>query len=108
MTKKLKSLSDLSHLVPDSARSSSMTGTDLHDGKSKPVRVFFETKGRKGKSVTIVSSLQHNPATMKEIARILKEHCGTGGTVKEGNIELQGDRRTRAAEQLRRMNYIVK
>jgi translation initiation factor 1 len=79
-----------------------------HDGKGKSVGISLETKGRRGKSVTIISGLQHNPATMKEIARILKEHCGTGGTVKDGNIELQGDQRTRAAEELRKMNYAVR
>ena len=69
--------------------------------------ISLETKGRKGKSVTIVSGLRHNPTTMKEIARILKEACGTGGTVKGGDIELQGDQRERAAKELQKMNYIV-
>lgn len=67
----------------------------------------LKQKGRKGKSVTIVSGLQHNPDTMKQIAPMLKEQCGTRGTVKEGNIELQDDQRTRAADVLRKMNYVV-
>jgi translation initiation factor 1 len=45
---------------------------------------------------------------MEDIARILKQFCGTGGTVKEGKIELQGDQRTRAAEKMKEMNYLVK
>jgi translation initiation factor 1 len=45
---------------------------------------------------------------MAEIARILKQHCGAGGTVKEGRIEIQGDQRDRVAEKLREMNYVVK
>jgi translation initiation factor 1 len=72
------------------------------------VSIRLETKGRKGKCVTIVSGLQHDPATMKEIARTLKEHCATGGTVKDGNIELQGDQRERATVELQKMNYVVK
>ncbi len=105
---KLKSLSDLQQLLPDSPQPTRVTATSTHDGKGKTVRISLDTKGRKGKSVTIVSGLQHNPATMKDIARMLKEHCGTGGTVKDGNIELQGDQRVRAAAELQRMNYVVK
>ena len=105
---KLKSLVDLHQLLPDSTPPPRVDPVSTHDGEGKTVRISLETKGRKGKSVTIVSGLQHNPVTMKEIARILKEHCGTGGTVKEGNIELQGDQRGRATEKLRKMNYVVK
>ena len=79
-----------------------------HDGKGKPVCVRLDTKGRKGKQVTLVEGLQHNPATMEEIARILKQYCGAGGTVKERNIEIQGDQRERVAKKMREMNYVVK
>lgn len=68
----------------------------------------MDTKGRKGKQVTLVEGLQHNPDTMEEIARILKQHCGAGGTVKDGAIEIQGDQRQRVAEKLRAMNFVVK
>ena len=51
--------------------------------------------------------LKHNPATIEDIARILKQHCGAGGTVKEGNIEIQGDQRARIAEKLKELNYKV-
>ena len=68
----------------------------------------MDTKGRKGKQVTLVEGLQHNPGTMEEIARILKQQCGAGGTVKQGTIEIQGDQRQRVAEKLREMNYVVK
>jgi translation initiation factor 1 len=105
---KLKSLSDLHQLLPDSLQSTRGISTSSHDGKGKAVRISLETKGRKGKSVTLISDLRHNPDTMREIARILKERCGTGGTVKNGNIELQGDQRVRGAEELRKMNYLVK
>lgn len=81
--------------------------TGTHDGKGKTVRVSLDTKGRKGKTVTLISGLQHNPATMEDIARILKQHCGAGGTVKEGNIEIQGDQRVKVTEKLRGMQYNV-
>lgn len=105
---KLKSLSDLKSLLPTGDEFKTNRPDAGHDGKGRTVILALDTKGRKGKSVTLVSGLQHNPDTMKEIARLLKEQCGTGGTVKGGTIELQGDQRGRAAEQLRNMNYVVK
>jgi len=95
--KRFSSLSDL-------GQSSPSTG---HDGKARIVRVRLDTSGRKGKAVTLVEGLQHNPQTMNEIARILKQHCGAGGTVKEGNVEIQGDQRRRVGEKLQAMNYVV-
>ena len=109
--KKLSSLSDLGQLLPGSQRQEppppKPRGKHLHDGKGKTVRVSLDTKGRKGKIVTVISGMQHNPMTMEDVARILKQHCGAGGTVKEGNIEIQGDQRLRVAEKLREMNYKV-
>ncbi len=57
--------------------------------------------------VTVVSGLQHNPDTLAEIARMLKQHCGAGGTVKGRNIEIQGDQRTKVGEKLTQLNYVV-
>jgi translation initiation factor 1 len=79
-----------------------------HNGKGKSVRVMLDTHGRKGKSVTVVSGFQHNPETLEDIARILKQHCGAGGTVKDGTIEIQGDQRTRIFDKLIQLNYVVK
>lgn len=104
---KLKSLSDLHKILTEPGLPPHPAPKGLHDGKGKPVRIYLEKKGRKGKTVTIVAGLMHNPATMKDIARKLKEECGTGGTVKDGNIELQGDQRVRAGKALAQMNYIV-
>jgi translation initiation factor 1 len=104
---KLRSLSDLQQLLPETPRTPRAPDPSGHDGKGKTVRLVLDTKGRKGKSVTLVTGLQHNPDTMREIARVLKEYCGTGGTVKDGNIELQGDQRERAGLKLTNMNYVV-
>ncbi len=109
---KLQSLSDLKQLLPESERKKLQVENNSekhsHDGKAKSVRVLLDTAGRKGKSVTVISGLQHNPTTMEEIARILKQHCGAGGTVKNGTIEIQGDQRETIAKKLREMNYVVK
>lgn len=106
---KLNSLSDLEQLLPESERKKHLKPAEKkeHDGKGKSVRIFLDTKNRNGKSVTVVTGLQHNPATMEEIARTLKQYCGAGGTVKDGNIEIQGDQRKRIEEKLRAMNYEV-
>lgn len=108
--KKLSSLSDLEQFLTDSEGKQLLPEVKrhLHDGKNKIVRVSIDSKERKGKTVTLIEGLQHNPTTMAEIARILKQHCGAGGTVKEGKIEIQGDQRDRVAEKLREMNYVVR
>ncbi len=77
------------------------------DGKGQKIQVHLDTHGRKGKTVTLVTGLRHNPETREEIARLLKQFCGAGGTVKNGTIEIQGDQRERVSEKLREMNYVV-
>ena len=104
---KLKSLSELNRLLPDTPPPPPGRSDREHDGKGRSVRISLDTKGRKGKTVTIISGLQHNPVTMNEIARILKAYCGAGGTVKGNEIEIQGDQRGRAKDKLQEMNYRV-
>ena len=57
------------------------------------VRIGRETGGRGGKTVTVVRGLPMDDAALAALAKRLKAACGTGGTVKEGAIELQGDHR---------------
>ncbi|MBM4166581.1 MAG: translation initiation factor [Ignavibacteria bacterium] len=78
------------------------------DGDKKSVRVFLDDKKRKGKVVTIISGFQHNPQVIEEIATILKQHCGAGGTVKGRDVEIQGDQRKKVAEKLLTLNFVVK
>ena len=108
--KKMSSLSDLGQILSPSEREQLQAANSHggHDGKGRTVRIRLDSKGRKGKQVTLVEGLQHNPDTMEEIARILKQHCGAGGTVKQGTIEIQGDQRQRVIEKLRQMNYEVR
>jgi translation initiation factor 1 len=67
-----------------------------------------ETKGRGGKTVTVVYNLQLTPDDLKFLARQLKQACGTGGTVKDDTIEIQGDHRETITAHLRRMGYKTK
>ena len=76
--------------------------------KSTVVRVGRETKGRRGKGVTIISDLPLNENGIIELAAKLKTRLGTGGTVKEGRIEIQGDHRDRIIAEVEAMGYRVK
>ena len=77
--------------------------------KSAPVvRLGRETKGRRGKGVTTVSDVPLDDAGLHEMATKLKDRCGTGGTVKDGVSEIQGDQRDRLAAVLESMGYRVK
>jgi len=69
------------------------------------VRVGRETKGRKGKGVTVITGLPLDPAKLKELAKELKSRCGSGGTVKDGVIEIQGDHRDLLVEELARRGW---
>lgn len=77
-------------------------------GKSTVVRVSRETKGRRGKGVTIISDLPLDENGLTELATKLKTRLGTGGTVKEGRIEIQGDHRERIVAELEGMGYRTK
>jgi predicted translation initiation factor SUI1 len=72
------------------------------------VRVGRETKGRRGKGVTVVADLPLDDAGLLDLAARLKQKCGTGGTVKDGRIEIQGDQRDRLAAELEMLGYRVK
>ncbi|MFK7803784.1 MAG: translation initiation factor Sui1 [Anaerolineae bacterium] len=72
------------------------------------IRVSRETKGRKGKGVTVITGLRLNEKDLKALAKELKKKCGAGGTVAERNIEIQGDLRDRLVELLTKKGYTVK
>ena len=55
------------------------------------VRIQKETKGRGGKAVSVVKGLDGDDKTLKDYTKKLKQLCGTGGTLKDGDIEIQGD-----------------
>ncbi len=67
-----------------------------------------ESGGRGGKVVSIVKNLILTEDDLKSLAKKLKQECGTGGTVKDGQIEIQGEHRQRMAEVLTKLGYKVK
>ena len=78
--------------------------------KAHTLKLGRETKGRRGKGVTIVSDLPPGlgEAGVAELCTLLKNRCGTGGTVKDGTVEIQGDQRDRLTVELEKLGYKVK
>ena len=72
------------------------------------VRVSRETKGRAGKGVTLVKGLALEPLALMTLGKQLKTACGSGGTVKDGVIEVQGDHCERVIELLKAQGLVVK
>lgn len=72
------------------------------------VRVSRETKGRKGKGVTLISGVPLTAEDLAGLAKILKAKCGSGGTVKDGVIEIQGDHRDILIPLLQAKGWTVK
>ncbi len=72
------------------------------------VRVSRETKGRAGKGVTLIKGLALEPLALSMLARQLKSTCGSGGTLKHGVIELQGDHCEKVMEALKAQGLVVK
>ena len=82
-------------------------------GKSLPPRqqtiyLHRESSGRGGKPVTLVKNLVLSADDLKSLAKKLKQECGTGGTIKDGMIEIQGEQRERIAVILQKLGYKVK
>jgi translation initiation factor 1 len=72
------------------------------------VRVGRETKGRKGKGVTIVTGVPLQGDELKKLAKQLKQRCGSGGAVRDGVIEIQGDHRDTLVAELAKRGWTVK
>lgn len=72
------------------------------------VRVGRETKGRKGKGVTVIAGVPLDGDGLHRLATELKRKCGAGGTVRGTVIEIQGDHRDLLSEELKKRGYTVK
>ena len=71
-------------------------------------KLRMEKKGRGGKTVTVVRGLAGDDATLHKVGRQLRTACGSGGTVKDGAIEVQGDHCDRVMELLKGQGHTVK
>lgn len=72
------------------------------------VRVSRETKGRKGSGVSVITGLPLSEKELKKLAKQLKKKVGSGGTVRDGVIEIQGEHRDRLVEELQKLGYSAK
>jgi len=72
------------------------------------VRIRRESKGRGGKTVTVVSGIPLDAEGVRQLASDLKRRCGTGGTVKENVLEIQGDQCDVLKGELERRGFVVK
>lgn len=72
------------------------------------VRVSRQTKGRGGKSVTLVKGLALDPLALATLGKALRTACGSGGTVKDGVIEVQGDHCERIMQELNKLGHAPK
>ena len=84
------------------------TKDDLRNESDGIIRIRRESKGRKGKTVTIISGFREKDNVIKAIVSDLKNRCGTGGSFKDGIIIIQGDHRETVKTELIRQGFAVK
>jgi translation initiation factor 1 len=82
-------------------------GQDLPPNQQN-VRVQASRKGRKGKTVTVISGFQTTPETLTALLKQLKAQCGAGGTLKDNEIEIQGDHAQKLVQLLCAIGYKAK
>lgn len=72
------------------------------------IRIQREVKGRKGKTVTVIFGVPLENEKLKQLAKVLKSRCGTGGSVKNGHIVIQGDHRQTLLAEIKKQGYKAK
>jgi translation initiation factor 1 len=85
-----------------------ITGTKSLPPQQQTAYLHRESGGRGGKAVTLVKNLVLSLEDRRALTKKLKEACGTGGTIKEDVIEIQGEQRQRISEVLQKLGYKVK
>jgi translation initiation factor 1 len=103
--------SDLGRLCPGCGKP--VAGCNCRQQQVRPagdgvVRVRRETKGRGGKTVTVITGLPGGDDAIKALAGDLKKRCGTGGTCKDGVVEIQGDHADLLVAELQKKGYTAK
>ena len=105
--------SDIGRLCPGCRRPIAQCACKDQRGKpARPgtgvVRVSRATQGRGGKAVSVITGLPLDAAALAELARELKQRCGSGGAVREGAIEIQGEHRDRLVAELAQRGYAAR
>lgn len=92
----------------DAGKAPKPTEDDAPPAGDGIIRIRLETKGRNGKGVSVVWGFDLDKNELKALAKKLKAHCGTGGSVKDWTIEIQGDQREKLKAKLEALRYEVK
>lgn len=82
--------------------------TETLEPSKQKLKVFIDRKQRKGKSVVIVAGFIGNDDALNDLAKEIKKKCGVGGSVKDGEIIIQGEMIDKVIAHLQKNNYIVK
>ena len=91
----------------DNSAATQRATPDLPPDKQN-VRVQSTRAGRKGKTVTVITGFQSKTETLQALLKKLKSQCGTGGTLKDNEIEIQGDHKQKILEILKQLGYKAK
>lgn len=110
--KSLNSLSDLGGLVYSTGSSPQWDDDEQSAASLEPseqqLEAHLEKKGRGGKTAVIIKGFEGPEEDLKELAKQLKSHCATGGSVKDGEIVIQGNQRDKIMAFLKKEGYAVK
>jgi translation initiation factor 1 len=92
---------------PDNSKALERGIPDLPPNQQN-VRVQTSKSGRKGKIVTMITGFQSKSETLEKLLKQLKTQCGSGGTIKENTLEIQGDHKQKILQLLTEMGYKAK
>jgi translation initiation factor 1 len=109
--KKLSSLNDLGGFVFSTNPNTNFT-ENISQETLRPqeqyLEAHFSNKGRGGKTVTVIKGFIGTEADLKQLAKMLKTKCGVGGSIKGGDIIIQGNYRDKIMQILKEKNYNIK